>query len=208
MSGDTKESGPMPRIEALSDEIFGLALSIGSIIFILRPPGSSSEIFSDIVEFGLSFLILVTVWLHYTSVMSVHPMETARERFLNMLLLFLVSIEPYLLYLVSLFEHEPSSYILDYSSSLFALDMGGMLALLALFTHDITIEEKNLMTATYIQRYRRIRNSLLIGSTLFFVTVIPVFWYWSFLGRPLRFYLWPISIAVFWFVRITQTRSI
>lgn len=208
MTNNNTESEPAPRIEALSDEIFGLALSIGSIIFIVRAPQSSSEVFGDIVEFGLSFLILVTVWLHYTSVMSVHPLETPRERFLNLLLLFFVSIEPYLLYLVSLFEHEPTSFILDYSSNLFALDMGGMLALLALFTHDITIEERKLMTLDYIQRYRRIRDSLLVGSGLFFITIFPVFWTIRVIGRPLRFFLWPLSISVFWIVRITQTRNI
>lgn len=202
------ESEPAPRIEALSDEIFGLALSIGSIIFIVRAPQNSSEILSDIVEFGLSFLILVTVWLHYTSVMSVHPLETPRERFLNLLLLFFVSVEPYLLYLVSLFEHEPSSFILDFSSDLFALDMGGMLGLLALLTHDITIEERGLMTMDYILKYRRIRNSLLVGSVLFFITIVPVFWSLRFFGRPLRFFLWPVSISVFWIVRISQTRNI
>jgi uncharacterized membrane protein len=202
------ESEPAPRIEALSDEIFGLALSIGSIIFIVRAPQNSSEILSDIVEFGLSFLILVTVWLHYTSVMSVHPLETPRERFLNLLLLFFVSVEPYLLYLVSLFEHEPSSFILDFSSDLFALDMGGMLGLLALLTHDITIEERGLMTMGYILKYRRIRNSLLVGSVLFFITIVPVFWSLRFFGRPLRFFLWPVSISVFWIVRISQTRNI
>lgn len=208
MSNSGVESEPAPRIEALSDEIFGLALSIGSIIFIVRAPQNSAEIFSDIVEFGLSFLILVTVWLHYTSVMSVHPLETPRERFLNLILLFFVSVEPYLLYLVTLFEHEPSSFILDYSTNLFALDMGGMLGLLALLTHDITIEERGLMTKGYILKYRRIRNSLLVGSVLFFITIIPIFWSIRFFGRPLRFFLWPISICVFWIVRISQTRNI
>jgi uncharacterized membrane protein len=130
VSIDDIKSEPMPRIEALSDEIFSLALSIGSKIFVLRPPMNSSQILGDLIEFGLSFSILVTVWLHYTSIMSVHPMETTRERLLNIVLLFFVAIEPYLLYQISLFDHGSPDPLLDYSSSLFAIDMGSMLALL------------------------------------------------------------------------------
>jgi hypothetical protein len=79
---------PRPRIESLSDLVFGLALSVGAISLISRLPSSPVGIVYDIVEFGFSFLILITVWISYTSIMSVLPLEDATTITLNVILLF------------------------------------------------------------------------------------------------------------------------
>jgi len=90
---------PRPRIESLSDLIFGLALSIGAISLVSRVPATPSRMLIDISQFGFSFLILVSVWLGFTNIMSVLPLEDGTTVILNLVLLFLVSIEPYLFYL-------------------------------------------------------------------------------------------------------------
>jgi hypothetical protein len=51
------------RIETLSDLVFGLALSIGSIILIEHIPHDAAALISDVELFAFSFLIIVGIWL-------------------------------------------------------------------------------------------------------------------------------------------------
>ena len=88
---------PRPRIETLADLIFGLSLSIGSIALIANPPKSAGEITTHILAFAYTFFVLITAWLIYTTYMSVLPVETRTVTFLNVGLLLLVAIVPYLL---------------------------------------------------------------------------------------------------------------
>jgi hypothetical protein len=69
---------PRPRIESLADLVFGLALSISAIILVGNRPTTSAGLFEDIMTFALNFLILVSVWLNYTRVTSVLPIENTR----------------------------------------------------------------------------------------------------------------------------------
>ena len=88
---------PRPRIETLADLVFGFSLSIGSIALIANPPKSAGEITTHILAFAYTFFVLITVWLIYTTYMSVLPVETRTVTFLNVGLLLLVAIVPYLL---------------------------------------------------------------------------------------------------------------
>ncbi|MDA4132872.1 MAG: TMEM175 family protein, partial [Thaumarchaeota archaeon] len=65
-----------------------------------NPPTDVQAVYNDLATFGFSFLILITMWLRYTRIMSVFPIETRRVNNLNILLLFCVSIEPFLFNLV------------------------------------------------------------------------------------------------------------
>ena len=196
MSNNTRH--PRPRIEDLSDLIFGLALSIGALSLLGNPPRNAGEIGSDIITFGFSFLIVISVWLRYTSIMSVLPIETSTTVSLNVIMLFLVSIEPYLFYLVSRYGHLVQSDLLDYASTLFALDLGGLMAILAFFTHSLALEEKKLISQDLISRYKRVRNYLFFTAGLFFLTALPEFWSWSVQGLPIRFYIWYAILPVSW----------
>jgi uncharacterized membrane protein len=207
LSKNTERSGPRPRIETLSDLIFGLALSIGALSLLGgKQPSSLVEIMDDMIGFGFSFLILISVWLRYTEVMSVLPVETKTTIFLNVIMLFLVSVEPYLFNLVefSLFGHAAQSELLDYTSILFALDMAGLMAILAFFTHQLAIEEKKLISPELLWKYKRTRNFLFLSAGLFVLTLLPQFWSWKFQDTPLRFYFWFAPLAVSWIRRISE----
>jgi uncharacterized membrane protein len=201
LSKDAHHPRPRPRIETLSDLIFGLALSIGALSLLGKMPSTSLEIRNDILGFAFSFLILISVWVSYSNIMSVHPMETRRAFILNVIMLFLVAIEPYLFYLVSSFDHVIKNDLLDHASTFYALDMAGLMAILAFFTHELTIVKKQLVSPELVGNYKRGRNSLLISAALFTVTAIPQFWSWEILKTPLRFYLWSVPLAVFWIRR-------
>jgi len=91
-----KETQTKVRIESLSDLIFGLALSIGSLVLIARIPSNTGELISDMVQFAFTFLILVTIWTIYTRIANVMPVESDLALGLNLSLLFFVAIEPFM----------------------------------------------------------------------------------------------------------------
>jgi uncharacterized membrane protein len=191
-------SSPRPRIESLSDLIFGLALSLSAYSLLSRPPTQLAQVASDIIAFTFSFLILIFVWIRYTSIMSVLPMENRTTLLLNVVMLFSVSLEPYLFNLVSLFGHASETQVVEYASLLYALDMAGLMAILAFFTHELAIEEKQLIAPELLEPYRKVRNAMLMSVGLFLLTMFPQFWSWRIEDVPLRFLLWLVPLAVFW----------
>ena len=176
--------------------LFGLAVAISAIPLLLRLPARPFGIVIDVAEFGFSFLILISVWLGYWNVMSVLPMEDRTVVALNIGLLFLVSIEPYLFYLNITFDLLAHQLLLNTASIGYALDMTGLMMILALFTHELTREERGLVPKESLARYKRLRDVLLISAILFGVTVLPIFWTIKFFGQPIRFYFWFVPLVI------------
>ncbi len=202
---------PRPRIEVLADLIFGLSLSIGSLALLVNPPTSRDEINNHILAFAFTFLILITAWLIYTTYMSVLPMETKAVTFLNVALLLLVAIVPYLLNTVEVANPSlsagESSQIRDYSSTLFALDLSGILAILAAFAHVLSIEEKNLVPPETLKLFRNGRNRMAILAVLMAISIAPPFWQLTLLGVPVRLYMWYLPLISYWVGRVVRPES-
>ncbi|HWY27683.1 MAG TPA: hypothetical protein VNW25_00340 [Candidatus Sulfotelmatobacter sp.] len=202
---------PRPRIETLADLVFGLSLSIGSIALIANPPRSSAEITTHILAFAYTFFVLITAWMIYTTYMSVLPIETRTVTFLNVGLLLLVAIVPYLLNGVEVvatgLNTTDVSAIQNYSSQLFALDLGGILIILATFAHVISLEEKNLVAPELVTLFRNGRNRMAILAILTLISVAPEFWEWTLLGVPIRRYLWYPPLISYWVGRAVRPDS-
>ena len=116
------------RLENLSDLVFGLALSLGSIILVSKSVATPSDLLTNVALFGFSFLIVIWIWSGYTNVMAVLPSEIRGTFLLNIALLFCVAIEPYLFYVL----YQPISIgFLDFASSLYAVDGAAMMFILA-----------------------------------------------------------------------------
>jgi len=133
--------------------------------------------------------------------MSVLPMENRTTIFLNVVMLFSVSLEPYLFNLVTLFGHAAETQVVEYASLLYALDMAALMAILAFFTHELAIEERQLISVELLVPYRRVRNTMLVSAGLFLLTMFPQFWSWRIQDVPIRFYFWIAPLAVFWIGR-------
>jgi uncharacterized membrane protein len=203
----TKPRIERPRIESLSDIIFGLALAISTIPLISRIPAKPFGILIDISEFGFSFLILISVWLTYTNIMSVLPVEDSTTVTLNLVLLFLVSIEPYLFYLNITFDLLTHEAFLNYASMLYALDMTGLMLILALFTNQLAKEERGLLPKESLARYRRVKNTLFVSAALFAITILPLFWTVKLWNQSIRFYFWFIPLFLSLVRRISERQS-
>ena len=200
---------PQAPIKSLSDLVFGLALSIGTISLIVGVPRTAFDIGTDIAQFGFSFLILIFVWLSYTSIMSVLPLEDGNTIILNIVLLFLVSIEPYLFWLNATYasyvlKGAIGADLLNVASVLYAIDMAGLMLILALFTHQLASEEKRLVPRELLRKYKFVRNTLLVSAGIFAVTILPIFWSVLIMGTPIRFYVWLLPLIVSWLRRVTM----
>jgi hypothetical protein len=208
MQGQPGPTRPRPRMESLADLIFGLSLSIGSIALIANSPLSSGEINGHILAFIFTFLLLITCWMIYTTQMSVLPLESRTTTYLNVALLLLVALVPYLLNSVELVNGALSpaqaSALRDYSSTLFALDLTGVLAILALFGHVISMEEKKLVAPEIAVDFRSGRNRIIIAAVLMLVSIAPEFWQWTLFGSPLRLYIWYLPLALYWVGRAVR----
>ncbi len=202
---------PRPRIETLADLIFGLSLSIGSIALIANSATSPEEIGSHIFAFMFTFLFLITAWLIYTNFMSVLPLETESITFLNIALLLLVALVPYLLNNVELANPSltlaEALKIKDFASTLFALDFAGILVILASFAHVLSVEEKKLVAPELVVLFRNGRNRMAVLAVVMAVTVAPQFWQLSLLGVPLRIYMWYIPLISYWAGRAIRPES-
>jgi len=164
---------PRPRIQSLSDLIFGLALSIGALTLIGQQASDFQNLLNSLIYYGFSFLILVNVWRMYSRTMDLLPVETAGLVNLNIVLLFLVSIEPFLFNQIL---GSSTSAFAENVSVLYAIDLAGLFLILAFFTHSLVDEDKKLVPQSLLATYRRIRNFELLASAIFLVSIIPVFW--------------------------------
>ncbi len=191
---------PRPRIQGLSDLIFGLALSIGAIQFVGNLPRDPVTLNSDLAEFGFSFLILISVWNRYTSTTSVMPVETPVMIRLNIGLLFLVALEPFLFDV--LFIQGLGAAVGAQASLYYGADLGAMNLILAYFNHLLASEERNLIPRQFIRRFKLVRDLLVISSAIFFLSDLPVFWDVFVAGVPLRIILWALTLPAIWIPRI------
>jgi uncharacterized membrane protein len=201
--GEATPRRPRPRLESLSDLIYGLSLSIGAISLVITnsQTASASDINQNILEFIFVFLILITSWIIYTSDMSVLPAETRLVTFLNVVLLLLVAIIPYLFdQVVSRTNPSP---VQDYASILFTVDFSVTLVVMAVFAHIIVDEESHLVDGDVVPRFHRSRNILFFLATLVLASLVAP-WDWTLFQIHVRLLIWYAPIVMFWFNRMRQ----
>ena len=183
-----------------SDLIFGLSLSISAVTLIGSQVFTVPNIVNRIIAFVFNFVVLIMIWLRYTGTMAILPIETGQVIFLNLFLLLLVGLEPFLLILIqdTLFipgmVTSDSDSIARFAASLYALDLAGLVAIQGFFTHILSIEERGIVPSHLIHSYRVARNAQFMLSMVFVVSVLPQLWSVQFLGLPLPIQLWWIPL--------------
>lgn len=185
------------RLENLSDLVFGLALSLGSIVLVSKSVATPSDLVTNVALFGFSFIIVIWIWSGYTRVMAVLPTEVRGTFMLNIALLFCVAIEPYLFYVL----YQPISLsFLDFASSLYALDGAAMMFILAGLGYIVMAEEnrsKASMPGFNPERFRQIVYAEVVSGAIFLVSALPFTWIHDGLGSFLRFDSWYLVFIAF-----------
>lgn len=186
--------------ESFSDIIFGLALSIGSLILIQSQVLTWQDVAWNVLLFGFSFLVIAMTWLLFSRTISVLPAEVSSVLFLNLFLLFCVALEPYLFYLLM---NGAFQDLLSFTSIGYALDVGVMYVILATLASLVLKQEKAgrigqrpKLHPTALKRFKHMMIAEYVVGALFLVSAIPVFWVPTQIGH-LRFVLWYSSFLIF-----------
>ncbi len=185
---------PRPRIETLADLIFGLSLGIDSIALLPSATVTPFEMNLRILGFGFAFLFVITAWIIYSTYASVLPLDARFVMFLNISLLLLVALIPYLLNSVIV----AIDTIGDYASTLFALDLTGILGILALFAHILGHEDNHLVPHDSMPLFRSGRNRMVVLAVIMVGSLAPPLWTWRFESVPLRLYVWTLPLVSYW----------
>jgi len=196
---------PRPRIESLSDLVFGLALSIGAFALVSNPPVTDNAFYYDVGTFAFNFIVLISIWLRYTRIMSVLPVETRGTILMNGVLLFTVALEPFIFNILRSTNtlNPPSKALYEAASSFFGLDVGGMMLIMTVFTLALAKEENRLVPKSMLRQLREEAVTWGVAAGLFLISAVPVFGRINvggvvFSGLSLRFLLWILALVFSW----------
>jgi uncharacterized membrane protein len=205
---------PRPRIESLSDVVFGLALSIGAIALVSNPPATSVGLYRDIATFTFNFIVLISIWLRYTRIMSVLPLETSATMMLNSVLLFTVTMEPFLFNILrSGNSAAPVSIpLFEAASSLYGIDLEAMMLIMGVFTLALASEEKRLVPEEMTRQLRFESTVWLASSGIFLFSALPLFGRTyvggvEVTGFSLREVLWLLAVLTSWISTVFMRMS-
>jgi uncharacterized membrane protein len=205
---ESPKGKPRPRIESLSDLIFGLALSIGAFALVSNPPTTDVGYYKDVVTFGFNFLVLITVWIRYTRIMSALPVETPTTMVLNIVLLFTVSLEPYIFNILRSgnFPNAPTISLFETASSSYGVDLAAMMFIMGVFTLALADEEKRLVPESMLSRLKSESTLWFVSCGVFLASALPIFGRIDMggvllTGLSLRIIMWLGAILVTWVER-------
>jgi uncharacterized membrane protein len=186
-------------MEVLSEIVFGLALSVGALALVGNPPTSSETLYTSLATFGFSFLVLILVWLSYSRLRSAGTFEGGWSLRLNVILLFTVSIEPFLFDL--LVKSNQSAAFQAAVSQAYGIDLGVMIGVLGLFDLYFLAAPRVVLTPEVRRRLHLdgIYRSVVAG--IYFVSAAPIFWQVHIDTQPVRVFVWAAGLLVLLAVR-------
>jgi uncharacterized membrane protein len=161
--------------------------------------------YRDVITFGFNFVVLISIWMRYTRIMSALPVETRRTMTLNAILLFTVSLEPFIFNILRSGNSglHPSPSLFEAASSSFGIDAGAMMLIMGVFTLALADEEKRLVPSEMLDRLRSEADIWFTSAGIFLVSFVPVFGRISVGPGPLsglsvREFMWAGALAVSW----------
>jgi uncharacterized membrane protein len=173
------------RIRTFSDYVFGLIVVFSAFSLTDSIIQTPINLVNSIAEFALSFAILITVWHLYDGLMARLRTETSVAIALNIVLLFLAVLEPFLL---NISFSNPS--IWDFASVCYAIDMAGLLGVCAVLAQALRIDGRNMLSEQISKNLGSERNLLIVIAAIFLLSAAPLLATYAFLGQTLRSWLW------------------
>lgn len=170
------------QMETLSEIVFGLSITFSAIQFALSPPTEAARTLSLIAEFAVSFLVLVWVWITYIRVVANLGTGQRPSLWLNVALLLLATVEPYLLYIVWLGTFQtpsqtPAQLLSDQViAAAWSIDIGLMLVILATMTRSTLAGPSTTASAARRRAVRSYSDWFYAMGLIVALTSLPVFW--------------------------------
>jgi uncharacterized membrane protein len=189
-------------VEVLSEIVFGLALSVGALALVGSPPTTSGSLFLALATFGFSFLILILVWLAFTHLRSMLNFESRWSVSMNVVLLFTVSIEPFLFDLI-VRSNETAAFLAT-ANQLFAIDIGVMVGVLGLFASYLATTPRTVLGADDRRQLRQDALNRWVVAGIFFLSTAPIFGQVHLYGQPVRVAIWIVGLVILLASRLRQ----
>ena len=194
--------------ESFSDIIFGLALSIGSLVLIQNQIKTSDDFAGNILVFGFSFIIIALTWVLFSRTVSQLSTEGTSVLVLSLALFFCVALEPYLFYL--LWNNSPAIVnLLGLTSAVYALDVGFMFMILA--TLGLIVARQNIGRRGPSKNLKLLRRDLAARYAVglaFLVSAAPIFWIpTSIASQHVRNLIWYASFVSFFIAHSESIRE-
>ncbi len=186
-------------LDKLTDTIFGFALAVGALSFTARSVQNELEVIAGIFMFGQSFLILIVIWWGHHNLMLHIDTNRPKTIFLNIVLLFFVAIEPYLLNTLN-----ADFALFSFTSTLYAIDMAFLMGISAGLAHILVAENQGKLSDKQLQSYRLNRNAQIVFAALFLLSVFPQFLTWRFMNMPVRVCIWYATLALSIITSVTK----
>jgi len=185
---------------SFADIIFGLALSIGALFLTQNRVQTSQDFAWNVFLFAFSFIVIAITWLLFSRTASALPSEVPSTLFLTLVLLFCVSLEPYLFYMLM---NNATQNLLSFTSVGYALDVGFMFVILGILASSVVEQNRGLegeymrfrLDARALPTFRRMMIEEYAVGALFLVSAVPIFWVPTPIGH-LRFVLWYLSFLL------------
>jgi uncharacterized membrane protein len=178
-------------LDKLTDTIFGFALAVGALSFTAKSVQNESEVIAGIFMFGQSFLILIVIWWGHHNLMLHIDTNRPKTIFMNIVLLFFVAIEPYLLNALN-----ADFSLFAFTSTLYAIDMAFLMGISASLAHILVTENRGKLSDIQLKSYRSRRNSQIMFAGLFLLSALPQFLTWRLMNIPVRVCLWYTTLAI------------
>jgi uncharacterized membrane protein len=193
-------------MEVLSEIVFGLALSVGALALVGSPPTTPGGLYLSLATFGFSFLVLILVWLAFTHLRSLLNFESRWSVGLNVVLLFTVSIEPFLFDLI-VRSNETAAFLAT-ANQVFAIDIGVMVSVLGLFAWYLATTPRTALASEARRRLRRDAINRWVVAGIFFVSAAPIFGEVYLFTQPVRVVIWSVGLLVLLASRLRQPTAL
>ncbi len=178
-------------IEQLTTAVFGFALAVGALSLTKVNPETTVEVVAGLVLFSLSFIILVVIWWGISEIMVQIDNRKPITVFLNIVLLFFVAIEPYLLNLLS-----TSTQLFPLSSTLYGIDMAILMGVSAALSHILVKENQTTFSSKQLRHFKQKRNNQVVSASLFVFSLLPQFLEWTLVGMSVRALIWFATLVI------------
>lgn len=198
-------------IENLSNLVFGLSLSIVALILISNPADNPREMAEDLLWFAFSFMIVISVWKAYVGIVAEMEVWNRRDVQLNIFLLLLVGLEPYLFNAITFGNERLPLSDQDLMNNLgtmaFAINIALILLIIAIYYHIMSKEPAR--PDANRSRYIRERNQRIITGSMFAASALPWFWGIKLGSMEVRYVIWffPLLFVLANMIRLVLTKD-
>src|SRR5438445_703248 len=160
----------------------------------------------DLVDFAFGFIVLIAVWVRYTGSITYLTIETHGVLRLNILMLFLVAIEPYLFNQVfgSLSAPQVDRALANLASAAYAVDLSALMGVLASFEHLASQSPSIPPGSDIANSFLRYRNIHLLVAGVFLISLLPNL-------ESVRTLVWYVPLGILgawrWLVVVRERRQ-